>query len=150
MAALELAVAYLIAGALELGDDPAAAAVYRELAVMTPEGHPESGWNTFSAYEDDDGRVVTQVQSLARANDPVYEVGFRLVGSTEQERIWAHVLKSVAAHFDCNEPVILERVCVDPKLQWSQARNLCHNAGARSMLYTMSAPLRWRRDRPRT
>jgi len=66
MAALELAVAYLIAGALELGDDPAAAAVYRELAVMTPEGHPESGWNTFSAYEDDDGRVVTQVQSLAR------------------------------------------------------------------------------------
>jgi hypothetical protein len=48
------------------------------------------------------------------------------------------------------EPVSLERVCVDPKLQWSQARNLWHNAGARSMLYTMSAPLRWRRNRPRT
>jgi len=118
--------------------------------VMTPEGHPESGWNTFSAHEDDDGRVVAQVQSLARANDPVYEVGFRLVGSTEQERIWTHVLKSLAAHFGCNEPVSLERVCVDPKLQWSQARNIWHNAGARSMLYTMSAPLRWRRNRPRT
>jgi hypothetical protein len=34
--------------------------------VMTPEGHPESGWNTFSAYEDEDGTTVAQVQSLAR------------------------------------------------------------------------------------
>ena len=55
--------------------------------VMTPEGHPESGWNTFSAYQDDDGVTVAQVQSLSRANDPIYEMGFRVVGSTEQERI---------------------------------------------------------------
>ncbi len=34
--------------------------------VMTPEGHPESGWNTFSAYRDEDGITVAQVQSLAR------------------------------------------------------------------------------------
>ena len=32
--------------------------------VMTPEGHPESGWNTFSAYVDD-GTTVAQIQSLA-------------------------------------------------------------------------------------
>ena len=44
--------------------------------VMTPEGHPESGWNTFSAYSDEEG-AVAQVQSLARANDPIYELGFR-------------------------------------------------------------------------
>src|ERR671921_1218920 len=34
--------------------------------VMTPEGHPESGWNTFSAFQDDDGSTVAQIQSLAR------------------------------------------------------------------------------------
>jgi hypothetical protein len=111
--------------------------------VMTPEGHPESGWNTFSAYRDDDGTTVAQIQSLARANDPIYELGFRIVGSTTQERIWTHVLKSLAAHFGVNEPVTLDKVCVDPKMQWSYIRNVWQNAGARSMLYTMGAPMRW-------
>ena len=105
--------------------------------VMTPEGHPESGWNTFSAYRDDDGTTIAQIQSLARANDPIYEIGFRIVGSTAQERIWTHVLKSLAAHFGVNEPVTLGKICVDPTLQWSQVKNVWQNAGARSMLYTM-------------
>jgi hypothetical protein len=112
--------------------------------VMTPEGHPESGWNTFSAYQDDDGTTVAQIQSLARANDPIYEIGFRIAGSTAQERIWTHVLKSLAAHFGVNEPVTLEKVCVDPKLQWSAMKNVWRNAGARSMLYTVVVtPMRW-------
>ncbi|OUC07773.1 hypothetical protein RY27_12920, partial [Litorilinea aerophila] len=40
-------------------------------SVMTPDGHPESGFNTFSSY-DDGGVTVCQIQSLARANDPIY------------------------------------------------------------------------------
>lgn len=115
--------------------------------VMTAEGLPEAGWNTFSAYTDDDGCTLAQVQSLARASDPIYEIGFRLVGSTEQERIWTHVLKSLAAYFGANEPVTLEKVLVDPKMQWSQAKNVWYNAGARSMIYIMTAPLRWVRGR---
>jgi hypothetical protein len=111
--------------------------------VMTPEGHPESGWNTFSAYEDEDGTTMAQIQSLARANDPIYEIGFRIVGSTTQERIWTHVLKSLAAHFSVNEPVTLEKACVDPKVQWTYVKNIWQNAGARSMLYTMGAAGRW-------
>src|SRR3712207_9206103 len=86
---------------------------------------------------------LAQIQSLARANDPIYEMGFRVVGSTAQEQLWTHVLKSLAAHFGVNEPVSLEKACVDPKLQWSQVKNVWHNAGARSMLYTMAAPTRW-------
>lgn len=109
--------------------------------VMTPEGHPESGWNTFSAHEES-GETVAQIQSLCRANDPVYELGFRIIGSTEQERIWTHVLKSLAARLGSNAPVELERVCVDSKVQWSQAKNLWHNAGARSALYAATAPVR--------
>src|ERR687897_20696 len=113
--------------------------------IMTPEGHPESGWNTFSAYQDEDGTTVAQIQSLARANDPIYEVGFRIVGSTTQERRWTNVLKELAARFGVSEPVSLENACVDPKLQWSQAKNVWQNAGARSMLYTFAGPGRWMR-----
>ncbi len=108
--------------------------------VMTPEGHPESGWNTFSAYQNEEGHTVAQIQSLARANDPIYEMGFRLAGSTEQERIWTHVLKSLAAHFGVDDPVSLEKVCVDPRLQWSNVGNVWNNASVRSMIYAVSAP----------
>lgn len=113
--------------------------------VMTPEGHPESGWNTFSAYEED-GCTVAQIQSLARANDPMYELGFRLIGATEQEKIWTHVLASLAAHFGVNGQVQMYKTCVDPKCQWSQAKNIWRNAIIWSMLYTMAAPARWVRN----
>jgi hypothetical protein len=42
--------------------------------------------------------------------------------------------------------VTLEKVCLDPKVQWSHVMNVWQNAGARSMLYTMAAPTRWIRD----
>jgi hypothetical protein len=113
--------------------------------LMTPEGHPESGWVTFSAYEED-GCTVVQVQSMARANDPIYEAGFRLFASKVQENIWSHVLISLAAHFGVDGNVQMHKTCVDPKLQWSQARNIWHNAAIRSMLYTMATPARWVRN----
>jgi hypothetical protein len=49
----------------------------------------------------------------------------------------------LAARFEVNERVQLEKVCVDTNLQWSRIGNVWHNAGARSMIYTMAAPLRW-------
>jgi hypothetical protein len=110
--------------------------------LMPPEGHPESGWITFSAHQEDDA-IVAQVQSIARANDPIYELAFRLIAAKEQEKIWSHVLTSLAAHFGLPAQVELQKICVDPKLQWSQARNIWHNAGWRSMLYTLAAPTRW-------
>jgi hypothetical protein len=113
--------------------------------VMTPEGHPESGWNTFAAYVDDAGVIVAQVQSLARANDPIYELGFRLFGATEQERTWTHVLRSLASHFGVNAPVTVEKTCVDPRVQWSHARNIWHNASIRSLLYAVTRSRRRRR-----
>ena len=116
--------------------------------VMTAEGLPEAGWNTFSAYEED-GHVVAQVQSMARANDPIYELGFRIVGSKEQEKIWTHVLTSLAARFGVQGQVELQKVCVDPKVQWSQAKNIWYNAAIRSMLYTVATPARWIRARVR-
>jgi hypothetical protein len=115
--------------------------------LMTPQGHPESGWVTFSAFEDDDepGAIVAQVQSMARANDRMYELAFRVIGSREQEKIWTHVLSSLAAHFACEQHVSLAKTCVDPRLQWSQAGNIWHNAAMRSMIYVLATPVRWAR-----
>lgn len=101
--------------------------------LMTPQGHPESGWVTFSAYEDD-GTTVAQVQSIARANDPIYEIGFRLGGAKAQEKIWTHVLMSLAEYFQVYPPVRVRTACVDPRVQWSQIGNLWQNAAMRSAI----------------
>jgi hypothetical protein len=108
--------------------------------VMTPEGHPEAGFNTFSAY-DEDGATVAQIQSLGRANDPIYELGYRLMGGAkQQEAIWRHVLGALARLFGVTAPVEVQRVVVDNKVQWRYAGNVRHNALIRTVLYT---PVRW-------
>lgn len=110
--------------------------------LMTPEGHPESGWVTFSAW-DEDGTTVCQVQSIARANDPIYELGFALGGGAAQEAIWRHVLTRLATHHGVmGEPVAFEKQCVDRRLQWGQAGNLWQNAAIRSLLYALGRPFR--------
>ncbi len=111
--------------------------------LMTPEGHPESGWVTFSAYRDEAGCLVAQVQSMARTNDPIYEVAFRLMGAKIQEQIWEHVLVALAAHYGLAAQVELKKSCVDPRVQWGQARNVWHNAQIRTMAYVLAAPARW-------
>lgn len=109
-------------------------------SVMTPEGHPEAGFNTFSAYEEE-GVTVCQIQSLARANDPIYELGFRLMGgSKQQEKIWRHVLTQLSTRLgQQNSEVELSKVCVDTRLQWSEAKNVWHNAVIRT---TLNLPFR--------
>lgn len=110
--------------------------------LMTPEGHPEAGWVTFSAW-DEDGSTVAQVQSMARASDPLYELGFALGGSAAQEAIWRHVLTSLAAQHGVTQQAIhFEKQCVDGRLQWHQVRNIRQNAAIRSLLYALSRPLR--------
>jgi hypothetical protein len=113
--------------------------------VMTPAGFPEAGWNTFSAY-DDDGITVAQVQSLARTNDPIYEFGFRFIGGArQQEKIWAAVLTSLAAHFGVSGTVQTDFSSLDNTLLWSGVKNVWHNAIIRTILYKLAAPLRWLR-----
>lgn len=114
--------------------------------LMTPQGHPESGWNTFSVYASDD-ELVCQIQSMARANDPLYEIGFRVLGSGVQEGIWIHVLKALAAHLQVEGQITTDKVCVDPRVQWAEIRNIWQNAAVRTLLYTLTAPVRWLKRR---
>lgn len=116
--------------------------------VMTPQGFPVSGWNTFSAY-DDNGVTVAQVQGLERATDPIYEIGYRFMGGErKQDMTWAFVLRSLAAYFGIRGEVQTYKTCVDPRIQWSEAKNVWHNAALRTLAYDLAAPIRWLRATP--
>jgi len=110
--------------------------------LMTPQGHMESGWITFSAYTEE-GATVAQVQSIARANDPAYEIGFMLFAHRQQEQFWHATLRALAKHFGVDADVTMQKTCVDPRRQWSQAPNVWLNAAVRTTLYLVAAPLRW-------
>ncbi len=110
---------------------------------MTPEGHPFSGWITFSAHRDEDGTTVAQAQLLIRANDPIYEL-MMVVGMNRAENIqWQGTLRNLAAHFGAHGRVETKVVCVDPKRQWRRYKNVRHNALVLSALHALTAPLRW-------
>lgn len=111
--------------------------------VMTPEGHPESGWNTFTTFEED-GCTVAQIQSMTRATDPIYEFGFRFMGGNQmQDKTWTHMLRELSRAVDVQSEVTVSRSCLDNSVQWSQARNVWKNAIFRTMFYKIGTPIRW-------
>jgi hypothetical protein len=114
--------------------------------LMTPEGHPIAGWITFSAFTDGETTVV-QVQSLVRATDPIFELGERLGSHKVNDDFWRQTVAAVARHFAVVEPVEMQEICVDPKVQWGQAKNVWRNSAIRTGLYTMTAPFRALRGR---
>jgi hypothetical protein len=108
-------------------------------SLMTPEGCPEAGWITCSAFAEGDC-TVAQVQTFGRANDPIYEIGFRIAGATEQQKIWRHVLVSLARHFGVDGEVQMQKTCLDPRIQWSRIGNVVQNAGVHSIFYRIAHP----------
>lgn len=111
--------------------------------LMTPQGHMFAGWVTFSAAPGagtDD--TVAQVQIQMRASDPLYELGLRLGGHTQEDAFWQQTLTNLAAYFGVTAPVQTQVVLLDPKIQWSQAKNVWYNAALRSTLDRAVAPLR--------
>ena len=105
--------------------------------LITPQGHPEAGWVTFSARKSNDG-VEMQIQGLARAADLLYEAAFRVVGSKFQETIWRHVLSSLAAYLEIEADVRIVKTCVGSNLQWTKTGNLWYNAQVRSLPYNIT------------
>jgi hypothetical protein len=109
---------------------------------MTPEGHPFSGWITFSAYEEEDGTTVAQAHLLIRANDPIYELMMPLGLHKAEDRTWQRTLRNLAAYFGANSEIETCVVCVDPRRQWRRYGNIRHNALVLSALHAVTAPLR--------
>jgi hypothetical protein len=115
--------------------------------LMTPQGHVFAGWITFSAYTDDDETIV-QTQVLMRASDPIYEFGLRFMrGHQQEDKFWQHTLSALAAYFGSEATVQIETICIDKKIQWSEARNVWHNSAVRTTLHTVTTPARWLRKR---
>jgi hypothetical protein len=110
--------------------------------LMTPQGHMFAGWITFSSFEADDS-CIAQTQVLMRAQDPLGEIGLAMGGHKAEDRFWASTLRAVGKRFGHEVEPETTVVCVDPRRKWSEARNVWHNAGIRSTLHTMTAPLRW-------
>ncbi|HET8846123.1 MAG TPA: hypothetical protein VFN35_31965 [Ktedonobacteraceae bacterium] len=116
--------------------------------LMTPQGHVFAGWITFSAYEDN-GITHAQAQVLMRASDPIYELGLRFTNHKPEDEFWRHTLTHVARRFGVEATVELERICVDKKLQWSEAKNIWHNSAMRTTLHTVITPSLWFRKHPK-
>src|SRR5260370_12702523 len=108
---------------------------------MTPQGHTFAGWITFSSYEED-GCTVGQAQVLLRAYDPIYEIGFRFFGAGKAEdTFWTPTLTSLAAHFWGDAQPEVQRILVDPKVQWSEAKNVLRKSAIRTILDKMTFPV---------
>ena len=138
----EVALLNLAAGGMSLSTE--VMVIYADdesFTFMNPEGHMFSGWITFTAYEKD-GTTVVQAQVLIRANDPLWEIVMRFYGFKKEDEFWQHTLRALADHFGVQGQVQMSATLVDPKLQWSQAKNIWHNAAIRSTIYTTAAPLR--------
>ncbi|MDQ3250117.1 MAG: hypothetical protein M3Q45_13030 [Chloroflexota bacterium] len=116
-------------------------------SFMTPQGHMFAGMITFSAQTEDEV-TVAQIQALIRAGDPLYELGCRVgIVHKLEDRFWQGTLWNLAAAFGVTGVVQQTTVCIDPRLQWAEVRNIWHNAAIRSGLYTPVRLLRrwWRR-----
>lgn len=109
--------------------------------LMTPQGHPFAGWITFSSFRQGE-TTLAQVQVLIRAQDPISELGSMLGGGRMEEKFWQRTVQSVAAHFGVEATAETVITCVDPGRKWSQAGNVWHNAGIRTVLYQVSTPVR--------
>jgi hypothetical protein len=118
-------------------------------SFMTPYGHIFAGMVTFSAHEDEDA-TVAQVELFVRASDPLYEIGARLgmVHKMEDDH-WHFVLKKVAERFGVKQNVTQQTLLLDPRLQWSLAGNVRHNAVIHTGVYLALSPLRWAKRRLR-
>lgn len=110
-------------------------------SFMTPQGHPFTGIITFSASQED-GVTVAEVQEFVRASDPIWELGMRTFLGSKQNDIWRTTLRNLASVYGQPGQVEEKIVCVDGRLQWSNAKNVWYNAGVRSTLYALGTPLR--------
>ncbi len=112
--------------------------------LMTPQGHPEAGWVTFSAKSVENS-IEMQIQGLVRSADPFYELAFRMVGSKFQETIWKHVLTSLSNYLEVDTDVKMTKQCIASNLQCSKIGNIYYNAQLRSLPYNI--PYMFRKSR---
>lgn len=112
-------------------------------SFITPSGHIFAAFLTFSAEETENG-LEAKILALIRASDPIYELGARMgVVHKMEDSHWHRVLTNLAAFFGVNAPVQQVNILIDPKMQWSQFKNILHNSAIHTALYLAASPFRW-------
>jgi len=85
------------------------------------------------------GRNVLRVSEVPAGAVNLNVEGRRVVGALQGfGQLWQKTYSVRLAGVE----VTPEEVCVDPKLQWFRAGNVWHNAGLRSVVYTMFTQVR--------
>jgi anti-anti-sigma factor len=99
---------------------------------ITPQGHPEAGWITFSAKEQD-GKIRLQIQGLVRAADLFYEIAYAIAGQAFQEKIWLNVLTQMAKHLAIEDNGQMVKYKPADNWQWGRVGNIWYNAQIRTL-----------------
>ncbi len=99
---------------------------------VTPQGHPEAGWITFSAKEED-GKIRLQIQGLVRASDPFFEIAYAIAGQAFQEKIWLNVLTQMAKHLEIEDNGQMVKYKPANYCQWGKCGNIWYNSQLRSL-----------------
>lgn len=99
---------------------------------VTPQGHPEAGWITFSAKEEE-GKIRLQIQGLVRASDPFFEIAYAIAGQAFQEKIWLNVLTQMAKHLEIEDNGQMVKYKPANYCQWGKCGNIWYNAQLRSL-----------------
>lgn len=104
----------------------------RSWTYITPEGHPWAGIITFSAHQEGK-ETVARIHLLVRANDPLYEMSFKIYTSRMEDKIWTHTLTALAANFGSSESVVTDVALIDRKRQWDRFGNIWKNSAIRTL-----------------
>ena len=105
------------------------------------QGHTFNGTITFTGRDDGDV-TVAQVEVVARASDPLYELFMPLGGHWHENRFWQSSLRALARHFGVEARPEMSMECLDTRRNWRNAGNIVHNAFLHTTAYLVARPFR--------
>ncbi len=130
----------MLTGAMVLHGDE------HSFTLITPAGHPKSGWVTFSAYRDG-GNTFVQAQGLSRTSDPGFALAFHPLINHRDEYTWRHLLENLSRYYHIDATISVQRTRWASGWQWSGLLNIRHNAQLHSIPCNLGDALRCVRKR---
>jgi hypothetical protein len=103
-------------------------------SFITVQGHVISGWITFRSFRENSATAI-QVHPIFRTSDPLMELGFRFGAAKQEDQFWHQTLGNLASRLGVQGELEQQDVLVDPRIQWSELKNLWYSAAIRSSLY---------------
>lgn len=103
-------------------------------SFITIQGHVISGWITFRSFRENSATTI-QVHPIFRTSDPLMELAFRFGAAKQEDQFWHGTLGNLASRLGIQGELEQRDILVDPRIQWSELKNLWYSAAVRSSLY---------------